>query len=304
MMRRYIVILYAVLLVPSGLVLSGQSAIDAHMEDMHDDQHHEDMHMDMGNMAPGNIIVNLETRPKKLTAGIPTEITFSIRDTKGNPVQDLTIMHERLLHVVIVSGDFSTFAHIHPQDFGPITTEMRKKADYSVRYTFPMAGRYLIAVDSAVKGAHFAEHFTVEVSGEPKMGPLKEDFSTEKRFGDYLVTFSTSPEHIAAGKETNLNYVIKKNGEPVNDLELYLAAPMHLAIIKADLKNFIHAHGELPGEPSHHEPVGHIHGMAKEKFGPKIEAPVVFPVKGVYQVFSQIKHQGKVIPLSFMVKVY
>lgn len=299
-MRRYISILCTALLVLSGPILSRQGTLDAAM-----DQHnHEGMHMNMVTMAPGNAIVNLETRPEKLTAGVPAEIIFSIRDNKGNPVQDLTIMHERLLHVIIVSGDFTTFAHIHPEDLGPITPEMKKKADYSVRYTFPIAGRYLVAVDSAVKDVHFSEHFTVDVSGEPKMGPLKEDFSAEKLFGDYLVAFSTSPGRIMAGKETVLKYVIKKNGEPLKNLEPYLAAPMHLAIIKADLENFIHAHGELPGGPSHHEPMGHIHGIVKEKFGPEIEARVVFPVKGVYQVFSQIQHQGKVISLSFMVEVY
>jgi len=306
-MKKYDPILYVVLFIFSGLLPVGQNTTCADMGGMHDHQHHnhEGMHMDMETMASGSIIVNLETRPEKLTAGIPAEIMFSIRDNKGKPVQDLTSMHERLLHVIIVSGDFTTFAHIHPEDFGPITPGMKKYADYSVRYTFPTAGRYLVAVDSAVKkGAHFSEHFTIDVSGKPKMGSLKEDFSTEKRFGDYAVTFSASPAHIVAGKETVLKYVIKKNGEPVKDLEPYLAAPMHLAIIKADLKNFIHAHGELPGEPSHQEPMGHIHGMVKEKFGPEIEAPVVFPVKGVYQVFSQIKHQGKVIPLGFMVKVY
>jgi hypothetical protein len=303
-MKKYGVILYTVLFALSALLPMGQNTTCADMGDMHDHQHHNDagMQMNMKTMA-GNITVNLETRPVKLTASLPAEIIFSIRDNKGKPVEDLAITHERLLHIVIVSRDFTTFAHIHPEDFGPITPEMKKKADYSVRYTFPMAGRYLIAIDSAVKGVHFSEHFSIDVSGGPQMGSLKEDFSTEKRFGDYAVTFSASSAHIAAGKETVLKYVIRKHGESVKDLEPYLAAPMHLAIIKADLKNFIHAHGEISGGPSHHEPMGHIHGMVKEKFGPEIEASVVFPVKGVYQVFSEIKHQGKVIPLSFMVKV-
>jgi hypothetical protein len=304
-MKKYGTVLYVVFFALSALLPMGQNTTCADIGDMHDHQHNnEGMHMNMATIAPGNVMVNLETRPEKLTAGVPAEIIFSIRDNKGKPVQDLTITHERLLHVVIVSRDFTTFAHIHPENFGPITPEMKKKADYSVNYTFPVAGRYLIAIDSAVKGGHFSEQFRIDVSGGPHMGPLKEDFSTEKLFGDYDVTFSASPAHIAAGKETVLKYVIRKHGEPVKDLEPYLAAPMHLAIIKADFKNFIHAHGEISGGPSHHEPMGHIHGMVKEKFGPEIEAPVVFPVKGVYQVFSEIKHEGKVIPLSFMVKIY
>ena len=40
-----------------------------------------------------------------------------------------------------------------------------------------------------------------------------------------------------------------------------------------------------------------------DKFGPDITAQIVFPSKGIYQIFSEIKHQDKVIPLSFMVEV-
>ncbi len=97
--------------------------------------------------------------------------------------------------------------------------------------------------------------------------------------------------------------IFAENGEPVKDLEPYLAAPMHLAIIKTDLRNFIHAHGELPGEGDHEQPMGHIHGMLKEKFGPEIDAPVVFPVKGIYKIFGQVMHKRKILLLSFIVRV-
>lgn len=300
-MRKYLLIHFAALIIIPLLLITYQSGSGAGMDDMQDHQHGG---MHMKSVSPGEVVVKLETRPAKLKAGVPAEITFLIRDKEEKPVKDLSVMHERLLHVIIVSGDFNTFAHIHPEDFGPITEEMKKKAEYSVSYTFPVAGTYLIALDSAVKGALFSEHFMVDVSGEPKMGTLKGDFSREKRFGEYDVIFSTSPERIVAGKETVLKYLIKKSGETVGDLEPYLAAPMHLAIIKADLQNFIHAHGELPGGQGHEHPMGHIHGMSKEKFGPDIEAVVVFPVKGVYQIFSQIKHQGKVVLISFMAEVY
>jgi hypothetical protein len=298
-MRKNRHVSLAVLYLLFALLIPNQGTLFAHETHVHG---HDAMHMESA--SPGSVVVNLETKPEKLQAGVPSELTFTIRDKEGNPLRDLTITHERLLHMIIVSGDFSTFAHIHPEEFGPITPEMKKKAEYSVRYTFPAAGRYLVAVDSAVKGAHFSEHFTVDVSGEPKMGMLKEDFTKEKRFGGYEVSFSTSPKSIEAGKEAVLKYVIKKDGVPIADLEPYLSAPMHLAVIKADLRNFIHAHGELPGQAGHDHPAGHIHGMMTEKFGPEIDAPVVFPVKGVYQVFGQIKHQDKVITTSFMVEVH
>lgn len=92
-----------------------------------------------------------------------------------------------------MSEDFSVFAHIHPEDFGPITPEMKKAAKFTVRYIFPREGQYLIAVDSAVKDIPFSEHFTIDVTGEPKMGSFKKDFFREKQFGDYKVKLTSKP---------------------------------------------------------------------------------------------------------------
>jgi hypothetical protein len=208
-----------------------------------------------------------------------------------------------MLHIVIVSEDFSVFSHLHPEDFGAITPGMVKEARFTVSYAFPKAGRYLIAIDSAVKGNHFSKQLFVEVSGEPGMSPLKTDFTSEKNFGDYRVKFSSAPERVKAGERTTLTYFIMEHDKPVTDLETYLAAAMHIAVMMVDLNNFIHAHGEIPGSSSMHHPVGHIHGTLQSKFGPEIEANVIFPVKGIYQIFGEFRHKGRVTVTSFMVKV-
>jgi Cu+-exporting ATPase len=180
---------------------------------------------------------------------------------------------------------------------------MIKTARFPVHYTFPKAGQYLIALDSAVKDSPFSEHFSVDVAGEPGMGSMKKDFAREKKFGDYTVTLSSTPERISSGKEVTLSYLIKKDGKPVNDLQPYLSAPMHIAVISANLNNFIHAHGELPGTSSSQSHGSHHHMTVPEKFGPIIEAHISFPAKGVFQIFGEVKHQGKVILTSFMVEV-
>jgi hypothetical protein len=247
----------------------------------------------------------MKTEPGIPTAGRTAVLTFHITDPQGRPVR-LSVMHDRLMHVVVVSRDFNIFAHIHPEDSGPITDKMKESATFPVHYTFPKAGEYLVAVDYVVKGNHFSNHFIVNVSGRHHMGQLKKDLSREKNFGDYHVTLSTSPVHIRAGEATSLKYFIEKGGNPVTDLEPYLSAPMHIAIVLSDLNHFIHAHGRVPGmSEKHHtdQPVGHIHGMTHGKFGPYVEAHVVFPAKGLYKIFGQIKHRGKIILTQFMVEV-
>jgi Cu+-exporting ATPase len=289
----YVILMFCCYLV---VATAGVSA-HAQMEGMHDHP--------MTAKKGVHVRVDLKTTPSALKAGSPSKILLILKDADGRPVQNLTMMHDRQMHVVISSADFSIFAHIHPEDFGPITEEMRNKAEYPVRFTFPKAGKYIIGVDFAVGDRPFSRHFTVEVAGRPKMGSYAKDLSLQKEFCGLRVAFSSVPGKIVAGEAAVLRYVFKEKGEPVKDLEPYLAAPMHVAVISSDLRNFIHAHGEIPGMDGRHPRTGHeaMHMNVPGRFGPEIDVPVVFPEKGLYQIFGQVKYKGNVILLSFMIEV-
>jgi hypothetical protein len=302
MLNNYSVrILFAALFISSIFFLMGQSRAYAQVSGMHE---HKDMQNEHS-LRGEDIIADIKTDPGHIPVGSLTNILFSIKDRRGKPLEELSVHHDRILHVIIASQDFSVFAHIHPEDFGPITTEMKKFARYPVQFTFPKAGRYIIAIDFSVKEQLISKHFLIDVEGEPKVGSPPRDLSRKKKFGALDVTISSVPERIKAGKEVMLSCTFRKNGDSVIDLEPYLSAPMHLAIISSDLTHFIHTHGEVPGMAS----MGHdAHHMQMEmsvpdKFGPTVEIHVVFPAKGLYQIFGQIGHQGKVIVTSFMVEV-
>ncbi len=250
-----------------------------------------------------DVTVTLRTEPGILRTGIPATLVFSIVDRQGRPVGELSVHHERLLHVIIASQDFSVFAHVHPEDFGPVTAEMTKTARYPVRFDFPSAGRYIVGIDFAVKEQLHSRHFTVDVAGEPRLGSPKKDLSRERKAGDMEVTFSSLPEHITSGKEVTLKYVFRLKGTPVTDLEPYLSAPMHLAIISGDLAHFIHTHGELPGMSGMKHAGHEMHMKVPGRFGPEVEVHTVFPSKGLYQIFGQVSHGGQVVLTSFTVEV-
>jgi hypothetical protein len=302
MLNHYFIKTFFVsLFIPGVIFFMGQSRASAEISGMH--QHQEMQHEHA--MKGEKVIADIKTDPESIHVGSLTNIVFSLKDHGGKPIEELSIHHDRIMHVIIASQDFSVFAHIHPEDFGPINPEMKKLARYPVRFTFPKGGRYIIAIDFAVKDQLISKHFLIHVAGEPKMGSPTRDLSREKRFGDLDVTLTSMPERITAGKEAMLSYFFRKKGESVTDLEPWLSAPMHLAIISSDLTHFIHTHGELPGMP----PMGHDeHHMqmmmtVPNNFGPKIETHVVFPAKGLYQIFGQVGHEGKVIVTSFMVDV-
>ena len=47
-----------------------------------------------------------------------------------------------------------------------------------------------------------------------------------------------------------------------------------------------------------------MHSMTiPSAFGPEIKVPVTFPAAGVYEIFGEVKHKGKVIVTHFMVEV-
>jgi hypothetical protein len=254
-------------------------------------------------MREEEAVARLTTEPARVIAGSPAVVRFSLTDAAGKPIQGLTMMHERYVHVVIVSQDFSVFAHIHPRDFERLTPEVLKGARFFVRFTFPKAGRYVVGLDFAVKGRPFGRHFVVDVAGKPGMTAPEKDFKRTERAGGLDVSFATTPEPIRAKYNAVLNYVFKEKGKPVTDLNPWLGAPMHLAIVSSDLKYFIHVHGEVPGMTAHMHSEDHMHMHVPPKFGPKIEVPIVFPAKGLYKVFGQVGHKGKVILTRFMVEV-
>jgi putative copper export protein len=252
--------------------------------------------------APGTEpIVSLETNPAKITVGVPVALTVRIKNRGGSPLQGLAVSHERILHAVIVSKDLGVFAHIHPEEVGRVSREMMKKAVFPLRFTFPKAGKYLLGLDFATADNFYSKIFSISVTGKPTMGKPKLDLSREKDFEDYRVTLSISPKNIKAGEETTLRYFIEKDEKAVTNLAPYLDAEMHLAVVSADLKHYIHVHGVTPGEP--HASHDHMHTHPPKRFGPEIQADIVFPVKGTYKIFSQVNHHGKVLLFDFMMNV-
>jgi len=244
--------------------------------------------------------VTLETYPAEIRVGASVNMTVSIMEQGGSPLHGLALIHERVLHAVIIGKDLNVFAHIHPEDLGPITEEMLAKGRLPLVYSFPKPGDYVVGLDFATADDSYSRTFPLHVMDTAPMAEPVIDLSPQKTFGDYRVTLTFSPEHVVAGQETRLHYRIEKDGGPVTDLAPYLGAPMHLAVVKSDLDHFIHAHGELPGQGRH----DHLHAdLPPEIFGPEIETEIVFPVPGVYKIFSQTQHHNKILLFDFMVKV-
>jgi methionine-rich copper-binding protein CopC/putative copper export protein len=257
---------------------------------------------------PSRARAQLAIHPEAITPDTTTTLTFTLRDAQGHPVQDLVLDHNRIMHVVIVSQDFSVFSHIHAEDLGPITPAMIKAAVFQVQYTFPKEGHYMISVDFTQRAYIFSDQFYVSVGTAGVMGsPGNADLSLRKKFDGYDVALTTSPPNLKAGAPATLGYHIEKDGKPFTGMNPYLAVPMHLSIVRDDLMQFLHTHGLLPVSPIGKllgESIHASHLFLPNKFGPDVEVTnFSFAAPGTYHVFGEFSSAGKVVVTQFTVKV-
>lgn len=292
--------------------------------------------------STSSLNVMLHTEPKTIQAGTSAALTFHLTDAKGEPVTDLMVHHARVLHVLVVSENLQIIGHIHPEDFESRDIMMELEGMYTVHFTFPAAGKYILAVDVMTADAEFAKYLYVDVAGEEKLTDTVQDFRREKvvfgyteEGGDrYTKAVSLTdgegaskyqakmeaPDRIKAGEMVHITYHFSQDGKPLTDLVPFLDAPMHFAIVSTRLDGIVHTHGTVLGTEDDSKitkenlhaghkmkktpTTGHQHqGITPEKFGPTVMLMTTFPEAGVYQIFGQLKHADQILWPSFMVKV-
>ncbi len=220
--------------------------------------------------------------PAQPVAGQSTTLTFTFTDASGNPVADLMEHHGRRVHVVIVSKDLETLGHIHPIDFTADLTSEINSGVYSVNYSFPEAGEYIVAVDVMNSSDELSKQFLVNVIGTPKMAATaSSDMSHSKCFTGHLedgvdryvesvdmkeaevpcpagyeVTLAPASKTIIAGQDVLLRFHVEKDGMPVANLSPYLDAALHLAIIPTSFDFVLHRHGSVDASMKSSEMTG------------------------------------------------
>lgn len=252
--------------------------------------------------APGAVLVNFATDLSSVRAGVPTTLAFSLTDEEGNPAT-LSMVHERLVHMIIIREDMAFFRHVHPDGADKVGSDAARTATFSLPFTFPEPGTYLLALDYANGLKPESQQFRIEVgSGDAEVAAT---YPTQGTFDGYEVSFEQG--FLVAGMPSTLLYRITKDGQDVTNLAPYLAAAMHIAVVKNDLSSFIHTHGEVhvPGAPLSTVASSSVHNHAPPppSFGPVIEAHPIFPTPGLYTVFGEFLHDGKVIVTRFTAKV-
>lgn len=242
-------------------------------------------------------------------AGTPSKFSVSLKEQDGSPAK-LFVDMEKFVHVVVVSRDQTVFAHIHPDDVRPLTAQEIENSTFTLNYTFPKSGEYMISVDYAHGLVLEAKQFVVHVKGVPSQENTAEQYNLSGNFAGYDVTLDH--DQLFAGSVSTIRYRITKDGEPVQDIVPYLSAAMHISVVKNDLSAFIHTHGEIHAPGQQLPPIivkdGKVlHSMASmmtpDHFGSPIEAHLIFSSSGSYTIWGEFKVGDQVIPTSVTVQV-
>jgi hypothetical protein len=205
-----------------------------------------------------------------------------VRDPEtGVPVDAFTHIHERLLHLFIVSRDLSFFAHEHPErtkDGFELRRELGPGAYMLIADFMPSAGTPQMVQRLIVTPGYAASPFAA--------GPELEPDTADKTVEGLRVRLEADP--IRAGRESVMRFSVTdaETGRPVTDLEPYLGAPGHMLIVNGDLTRAVHAHPTVA-----------------VTIGPDIAFDVLLPAPGYYKAWLQVQRSGKVITVPFVIDV-
>lgn len=250
--------------------------------------------------------IDFKSEPAAINAGTPAVLSFTIKNRSGAIIKDLQIVHEKPIHLLIVSKDLAEFYHVHP--------EQSADGSYQVTHTFPNGGNYKLYADFTPRESkQVVEQIEVRVAGtERAQNALAPDAKLEKTVDNLRVSMKPDGE-LRAGAELMLNFKMfdAASGKPATDLQNYLGELAHFVIISEDMKDFVHAHpmsaeAHNAGGGHHDDKNSKPHSHKSEtaaKSASEVAAHVAFPRPGLYKIWAQFQRGGRVIDVPFVVQI-
>jgi hypothetical protein len=214
----------------------------------------------------------------ELAPGKPAPLTLALQDAAGTPVTALDVVHEKLLHLIVVSPDLSFFSHLHP--------EARPDGTYTAELTAPAPATYVAFADFKPTGAaQSVARGTLAVPGDAAAPVALEAKALPARgtFDGFEVSLR-SKAPLVAGADAVLEFEITQKGAAVADLQNHLGARGHCIIISEDTSTFLHSH-----------PLGGT--------GAKVQFHTTIPAAGKYKVWGEFRPAGKPLLASFVLDV-
>jgi len=216
--------------------------------------------------------LDVDVRPPVLRPGAEAAFTLRAIAPDGTPVSHFEMVHEKLIHLFVVSENLEFFEHIHPG--------LEKDNAFHIRTRLPNSGMYRLLADYYPAGSvPQLSLSTVYVDG-PSSRPHLEPSLGPQRGENLKATLRLEPGEPMAGLETRLFFDL----DPYDGVERYLGAWGHMLIASEDLVDLIHTHPFLAGRST-------------------IQFNVIFPRAGLHRVWTQFQRRGVVNTVAFTIPV-
>jgi heavy metal-binding protein len=221
--------------------------------------------------------------PPQIPADQNVRLEIRVSDPKtGAAVKHFQIIHEKPIHLFVVSEDLAYFAHEHP--------DLGTDGVFRHNLRLPKPGNYKILIDYYPEGgtpqlvSRIITTAGYKRSIAASMTTPAADLAA-KHADNLDVELSLDPPQPIAGTKTMLFFKVK----PAEGLEPYLGAWAHLLAGSNDLVDAIHDHPIYVTEPT-----------SGEK---QVQFNIFFPREAIYRVWVQFERQGKVNTVQFTIPV-
>jgi hypothetical protein len=229
--------------------------------------------------------LDVEVFPRAIRAGETAHVRLIVRDPMtGTVVRAFEKVHDRVLHLFVISQDLQTFAHVHPV--------LERSGALQIDIRLPTPGIYALIADFVPAGGapQLAQHAiaTADYAGDFAAVPeLRQDLASRSDSG---VSVRLRPPDPRPAREQLLTFTLQDvgTGAPVTDLEPYLGASGHLLAVSADLSVVFHSHA--------------VEAISSPR-GPTVVFQVMFPRPGLYRVWAQFQRRSRVITVPFTIAV-
>ena len=183
------------------------------------------------------------------------------------------IVHEKLMHLFLVSENLEYFAHVHPV--------LQSDGSFELPVCLPQGGMYRMLADF-YPAQSVPQLAVATIYADGKANPAQLTSSLAPcRSTNLTAALKLEPEKVLAGLESRLKFTL----DPAQGVERYLGAWGHMLAASADLIDLIHIHPFLTDQQGH------------------MQFNLIFPRSGMYRVWTQFQRLGLVNTTQFTIPV-
>ncbi|WP_248816159.1 hypothetical protein [Frankia sp. AgPm24] len=223
--------------------------------------------------------VRLVPATTQFAANWPVELRFQIRGVGGQAITRFVQEQDAAMHLYLIRSDLVGFQHVHPT--------MAADGTWTATLAAPASGLYraYAAFTTAVDGRanRFVLSVALVVPGAAVPTPVPAPATTTVVDG-YTLSLATPQGPPRAGTTSPLTVTVSRDGQPVTDLQPYLASYAHLSAFHQDDLAFAHLHPLGPDATGR---------SATGRGGPTLTFDALLPRPGAWRIYLQFRAAGQ-----------